>query len=236
MFVMHNPVLFIDPTGLWGQYVHETLTIRWLKELGVPEALATIIGVANYAVDDLLTIGGFGPLPWQAPGRHFDRRGSYGINLDTRLFHYNRHFNNAVTIAQDAMTVFNHAQYLASFSGDRQRFMNDAVAVFNMQMERALIELGTGWHSLQDIHAHGVMGRGFLIASHLPNQLGGRADNINYSWAPASRGWLIGQRQGQLVYDPERTRLNQTRAATEESFSRFLDAIGGMDNLWRNPF
>jgi len=50
VFVTNNPVMFIDPTGLWRANVHFSYTRRWAIEAGFTELVFNRINVNNYCI------------------------------------------------------------------------------------------------------------------------------------------------------------------------------------------
>ena len=238
-FGMNNPVRFVDPTGLWGKDVHETMTIEWAMALGIPRELATIIGVANYGVDDGWRTfeGGNSPVPWGDPSRHFDR--STRNSQDTRLIHANYHLYRALTLATQALDFYESRTNQMRFFLDAgiirraeyERSLVNITNTFNILMEASLVHIGMGLHSLQDIEAHGRAGAtSWGLSMHMPSGfhhlLGGGLDNINYVWANANQRRVIPGNGLQ-------TRLDATRTQTDLFIIRFLDGIGGLSNLRR---
>lgn len=97
---------------------------------------------------------------------------------------------------------------------------------------KALQYLGYGLHAIQDIEAHGQIGRGLPIPQHIYKGKGNPneddvADDINYVWKD-KKEMIV------LVYRGNgnpRTRLNDTRQATIAYLIEFIDSIGGKSKV-----
>lgn len=128
-----NPVMFIDPSGLWGSKLHDNMT-RWIfSEYGLNSYHANVVAQANANTDS----GSTGPMPWQSQDRHFNRN-SEGI--DSRQQHAEDCLSSAISIWNMADEMYNNGEI------DEDERHNYRV--------QALETLGTGLHSLQDIDAH----------------------------------------------------------------------------------
>ena len=99
----------------------------------------------------------------------------------------------------------------------------------NGDKELAIKHLGYGLHAIQDIFAHGQIGRGLLIPQHITLGIGNPnsknvADNINYEWCNTARTKL---RKNSV----EKPRLIETREHTKKYLERFISYIGGKDKI-----
>jgi len=92
------------------------------------------------------------------------------------------------------------------------------------QREKALKELGYGLHAIQDIEAHGQMGRGKAIPQHVIGKKNLRkADDINYDWANKGRT--------RVRESSDKRRLIDTATATRLYIKDFIKGIGGKSKL-----
>ena len=132
----NNPVMFVDPTGLWGELVHVEAT-KWIfEEMGLSSYHAEIVAEANISVDkgDMSAIN----LDNVAQSRHFDRNPD--PNVDSREVW-------ADACLSDAIRTWNEAD---------EMYYNGEITFEQRHKKRviALESLGRGLHSLQDIDAH----------------------------------------------------------------------------------
>ncbi len=86
--------------------------------------------------------------------------------------------------------------------------------------ETALKKLGYGLHAIQDIEAHGQMGRGKSIPIQGP-----RADNIDYDWANKEKIKVSSKKSS------DKLRLVATRDATYTYLNKFVKIIGGKSKI-----
>ena len=209
MFVMHDPVNWTDPTGLWAIEVHVTYTIRWARAAGFSRAQAFIIADANIGVDLI------GPAAFWQPRKDTSwHLNTYAIS-DSRLAHSERMLAYAIFQWNMAEANFNVAVDSLSSSNRVARRAGTLVAkaIRDAQRTEALQMLGQGLHALQDISAHGN------IAGH---RVGSGHDNISFNWVcNITRTDVVhsGQSHGERFYEAQ--------AATMHFFERFLEGIGG---------
>ncbi len=91
---------------------------------------------------------------------------------------------------------------------------------------KALTCLGYGLHAIQDIEAHGQIGKGKDLPQHIVSDIKSKkykADKINYDW--------INSKRISLVKSSEKKRLFATRRATYSYLERFIKGIGGKYKL-----
>ncbi|MBR2100794.1 MAG: hypothetical protein IJ927_05720 [Eubacterium sp.] len=98
------------------------------------------------------------------------------------------------------------------------------------KVDLALKKLGYGLHALQDIEAHGQIGRGLSIPQHIISGPGNPnnkniADNINYIWANNETTLLT--EDVKLT----RQRLIATQTVTIDYLNEFVKYIGGKNNI-----
>lgn len=89
----------------------------------------------------------------------------------------------------------------------------------------ALRYLGYGLHAIQDIEAHGNIGKGKTIPSHL-SKTGNvnKADDISYVWTNSSRNKLKKD-------SADKTKLVATRSKTYEYLNKFVKYVGGKSKV-----
>ena len=124
--------------------------------------------------------------------------------------------------------------YKKGYNDTRRDFANDRrkVAVKNWKKDRtyALRLLAYGLHAIQDISAHGQIGRGASIPQHIflspkNKSLFAQADTVQgYMWSNSSRNGLI-YVKGSV------TRLLEAQRDTYEYLNEFIRLIGGKHKL-----
>ena len=210
MFVMHNPVRFTDPSGLWSKDIHEELTRLAIEIIGTNAGMEDLF--ATFLESLIAGNLGVDEPPYRAArfwsesaqSRHFNRNSSSAI--DSRIVWAEQYLTAATNLwlMADMLSVdnwFTHQDRL------------------NMQMD-ALYLLGRGLHSIQDIESHGNIGmglRGALFAMHGPSFISG-VDCRYHDWASSSRR--------RVTSSTEQVRFNTSLNDSVDFLNRFFTGIG----------
>ena len=135
-----------SPLGLWGEEIHHGSeayggTLQWTKDAGLTPWAAKVAAWADNTVDSVWRGTSFLPIVGDQ-SRHFntDPIALSGSSADTRLIHSAEHLQNAIALGQSAARL------------SQGNFIQRLVAP--IQEVRAMWQLGTGLHSLQDVDAH----------------------------------------------------------------------------------
>jgi len=210
VFVMNNPVRFIDPLGLWSKDTHASMTRtameRIINERGMADVFNShlsfiiagnlLMDSPEYAAFDNTIAFDFN----NNPGRHFNRATD---GTDSRIMWGEHYLALAIGTWTNAEYAFGRGWIN---SNDR----------YTMRIN-ALTYLGRGLHSIQDIEAHGNIGVGRPFAVHAPGNLG--ADNVNREWN-RDRTSTVMSRSGEQI------RYNISINDSENYLNRFYSAIG----------
>lgn len=152
---------------------------------------------------------------------------SSGYKVETLLMYQSwqyYHFNGYKSGKKDTRIDYSKKQLKAAVKEWKKGKQKNKV--------KALQYLGYGLHAIQDIEAHGQIGRGLPIPQHIYKGKGNPneddvADDINYVWKD-EKEMIV------LVYRGNgnpRTRLNDTRQATIDYLTEFIDSIGGKSKV-----
>ena len=190
---LNNPIMFIDPTGLWSTTTHSRMTETAMERIARNNptianfyiAHAAYINRGNVAVDSptyaafhnsLVYIQTGGMFGEENIGRHFNRPIDRFAGGDSRLGWADEYLDIAIGIWTMADDLFGQGQI------NFERRYEMRVLALNF--------LGRGLHSIQDYEAHGDIGVGFPIAAH---GWGGdfAADSILLEWGTERRQPLV---------------------------------------------
>jgi RHS repeat-associated protein len=210
MYVMGNPLRFVDRGGLWGEPVHRHDTKRWAIEVGFSKRDAKIIALANKRTD----FGKSGPLPLQNQSYHFNRY----EDGDSREIQSEIYLYNAANIYNTAWKK--REELLDNLCPSDYNYIELKIHydyLFEVERVKSLKELGRGVHLIQDIYAHGQIDSGKIIAQHAINinkDKRRKADNKNYDWIEDGNF-------NRLVPSTEQKRWKNTREETKNYFRRY---------------
>ena len=198
-YCLNNPLGFVDRNGLYGNDVH----------MGDDKAeygtitWALELHIPKYHAIDLGIYTANTDYDWKTSPLtnqfyHFNKNPFFWSSVDTRELLAEWKLEKAIEKWNESQTY--------------------------QDKQEALKHLGQGLHALQDIDAHGEIGRGFTIAAHLTGNLRektkAKADDINYTW------FGDGKRQNNLILSEEPWRLWQTEKRTKEYLAKFIDGTG----------
>jgi len=159
VYCRNNPVVMIDPLGLWSREVHYGDTKRW-AEIFFNKNDAKKIATANKSIDG----GETTPITRdpQSLGWHFDMSYWLGTKTDTRDGHFEWEYWRAVTELVNSR--LNEKQSKESNLDMRNTYKKWA----DISYDKALEHLGRALHPLQDKYAHGKwrpLEKGNILAS-----------------------------------------------------------------------
>jgi RHS repeat-associated protein len=189
-YCLNNPYKFVDPNGMWDEEIHFFSeeyggTLLWAQDSFGP-ASALFIAKACNDVDSFF--GGKGPLPFIGDqSYHFNTGGGeWNTPGDSRIKRAREHLMKAISLGKEDP---------------------------NGNYTRALKELGTGLHALQDAYAH------------MENIDGLVSYDYDGSYYAHDSPWYNGKEN--LADDPKFMpgRVGATEKATRAYLKRFIDAV-----------
>lgn len=229
-YCFNNPVNNDDKTGNWGAAVHNGYnennnscsattingkvtkygTYTWAKDCGFNHNKAKKL--ALYC-EDLDTY-----YPSYLYFMAFLAADKYSLDKLTKYCLYQSWHFNTNDSGTDSRVLY------------ANRRINDAVGFWNMHsFQKAIQHLGWGLHAVQDMEAHGQIGRGKWMPQHLVSAKYKahikQADNIDYDWTDRSHTRL-------LEGDDSRWRLRSSERMSKNYINQFLNRIGGYINVW----
>ena len=239
LYCVNNPVNTQDFSGYWGENVHNGYsnktkshynytmisnystpygTYCWAKSCGLSDTYAKKLGkecnnldstypstvyftamlsASSYSTKQLLTYQS-----WQ--GYHFNINKT---GTDSRIQYANTQMKNAVNKWKESLKTTNKSR--------KETLRN-----------QALMYLGYGLHAMQDIEAHGNIGKGKNLPQHIVSSIKSKkynADDIAYDWSNKSRN--------SLKKCSDKSRLLATQKATKNYINKFISQIGGKSKL-----
>jgi RHS repeat-associated protein len=148
-YCLNNPLVNIDPTGMWGKKVHKEKTKEWAENAKFNEYEAKTIAAADQYVDNLRSgKTALQDLSWHFDMSYFDE--PYGIyGDDTRGVHFRREKENAKKALNSAHSME------ATAEGARDEMVKWTLLVLaKVLRQEALESFGTALHPIQDKYAH----------------------------------------------------------------------------------
>jgi len=218
LYCRANPMRRVDKNGLWDDEVHYYMTKDWAQEMGFSYDMASRIGTATYAADDLL--GGYSFLPWFLGGNqaiHFNRDNIGDSRERISTIYLNRaintwnsvdeNFERRMANAAEREAIYADAFAHRPFQDQFQAYIEIhdmryvAENLRRVEQAQAMRYLGIALHALQDIPAHGQIdaGRwgifGHTSESMASNQTLNNLLNAQLS-APCNRTAAVMERMG----------------------------------------
>ena len=161
-YVKNNPVNYIDPTGHWGDKVHNGVTTRVATDLLKNDDYGAIVGKADAGVDSDPSTS---PFLKATQDWHFDQ--TKGTGIDTRQQHFDEYYKKSVDTwnnaekdyANNVANIENSSSYKMKkifMSEDKAKnsCLQSLMEEREKQRKKALGQLGKALHPYQDIDAH----------------------------------------------------------------------------------
>jgi RHS repeat-associated protein len=161
-YVKNNPVNYIDPTGHWGDKVHNGVTTRVATDLLKNDDYGAIVGKADAGVDSGPSTS---PFLKATQDWHFDQ--TKGTGIDTRQQHFDEYYKKSVDTwnnaekdyANNVANIENSSSYKMKkifMSEDKAKnsCLQSLMEEREKQRKKALGQLGKALHPYQDIDAH----------------------------------------------------------------------------------
>lgn len=191
-YCCNDPIENSDPTGYWKKDDHYSWTKSWIQSQNRGTVFDKIRSDADTIANQCRN------LDIEYPSTAYAASGF--TNSAAKSWQY-FHFNGNKT-GIDSRT---------KYSND---MMTNALSAYKVNKSKGLMYLGYGLHAIQDIEAHGQIGRGADVPVH-----GATADNPNYEWKDSSHTTL------QKVSGTAQPRVSATCTASLNYLRRFCNAI-----------
>lgn len=191
-YCCNNPIENSDPSGYWKKDDHYSWTKSWIQS----QKRGTIYDKIRSDADTIANQ--CRNLDIEYPSTAYALSGfTSAAKKSWQYFHFNG--NKTGT---DSRT---------KYSND---MMTNALSAYKVNKSKGLMYLGYGLHAIQDIEAHGQIGRGADVPAH-----GVTADNPNYEWKDSSHTTL------QKVSGTAQPRYSATYTSSLNYLKRFCNAI-----------
>lgn len=191
-YCCNNPIGNSDPTGYWKKDDHYSWTKSWIQSQNRGTVYDKIRNDANTIANQCRN------LDIEYPSTAYAASGF--TNSAAKSWQY-FHFNGNKT-GTDSRT---------KYSND---MMTNAVSNYKVNKSKALMYLGYGLHAIQDIEAHGQIGRGADVPAH-----GLTADDPSYEWKDSSHTTL------RKVSGTAQPRVSATCTSSLNYLKKFCNSI-----------
>lgn len=191
-YCCNNPIENSDPSGYWKKDDHYSWTKSWIQS----QKRGTIYDKIRSDADTIANQ--CRNLDIEYPSTAYALSGfTSAAKKSWQYFHFNGN-----STGTDSRT---------KYSND---MMTNALSAYKVNKSKGLMYLGYGLHAIQDIEAHGQIGRGADVPAH-----GATADNPNYEWKDSSHTTL------QKVSGTAQPRYSATYTSSLNYLKRFCNAI-----------
>lgn len=193
-YCCNDAVNNVDTNGYWKKNHHYNWTLIWLKSWVKNKKIFS--NLKKYYIDIPKYCK---KLDEEYPSTYY---AGHMKEKNTKSWQY-FHFNGNATGTDSRV----------EYADD---MLENAVNSWKYSKQKSLMYLGYGLHAIQDIQAHGQIGRGWEIPVH-----GATADDENYVWSDSSHKRLRLKRKN------DQSRKTSTYYASLNYLIRFLQQIGG---------
>lgn len=194
LYCCNDPVNNVDPSGCWKKKHHYNWTLSWIQtwvssEKAFNNLKKYCVDIANYCKK----------LDEEYPSTYYATHLNNKASKKWQYFHFNGNLTGKDTRIEYS-----------------DNMLKNAISNWKYNRQKSLMYLGYGLHAIQDIEAHGQIGRGKSIPAH-----GNTADNEDYVWNDGEKKKLRKKRKG------DQSRKTKTYYSSFSYLKRFCNAIRG---------
>lgn len=191
-YCCNNPIENSDPSGYWKKDDHYSWTKSWIQSRKRGTVYDKIRSNADTIANQCRNLDN------EYPSTAYAKSGcTDSAKKSWQYFHFNG--NKTGTDSR------------IKYSND---MMTNALSTYKVNKNKGLMYLGYGLHAIQDIEAHGQIGRGNNVPAH-----GATADNPNYEWKDSSHTTL------KKASGKAQPRVSTTCTSSLNYLKRFCNAI-----------